>query len=216
MIYGYARVSTTEQNLDRQLEQLRQYITDERYIITDKASGKTFDRRGYNSLVGTANTAPLLHEGDQLLITSLDRLGRNYTEIRAQWEYITRTLKADIKVLEIPLLDTTATDGNLDKRFIADLVLQILSYTAEKERENTRKRQRQGIDVMKVVDGKRISAKTGRPTGRPNAEYPDDWECIYSQWQSGAVTATKAMQMLSMKRTTFYKLAKNYENHRTK
>ena len=216
MIYGYARVSTTEQNLDRQLEQLRRYITDERYIITDKASGKTFDRRGYNSLVGTANTAPLLHEGDQLLITSLDRLGRNYTEIRAQWEYITRTLKADIKVLEIPLLDTTATDGNLDKRFIADLVLQILSYTAEKERENTRKRQRQGIDVMKVVDGKRISAKTGRPTGRPNAEYPDDWECIYSQWQSGTVTATKAMQMLGVKRTTFYKLAKNYESRRTK
>ena len=108
-----------------------------------------------------------------LLITSLDRLGRNYIEIREQWEYITRTLKADIKVLEIPLLDTTATDGNLDKRFIADLVLQILSYTAEKERENTRKRQRQGIDVMQIVDGKRVSAKTGRPTGRPNAMYPD-------------------------------------------
>lgn len=215
MIYGYARVSTTDQNLDRQLEQLKQYIADERYIVTDKASGKNFDRRGYNTLVGTESTAPLLHEGDQLLITSLDRLGRNYIEIKEQWEYITRILKADIKVLEIPLLDTTATDGNLDKRFIADLVLQILSYTAEKERENTRRRQRQGIDVMKVVDGKRISAKTGRPTGRPNAEYPDDWERVYSEWQSGAITATKAMQMLGMKRTTFYKLAKNYETSDT-
>lgn len=215
MIYGYARVSTTDQNLDRQLEQLKQYIADERYIITDRASGKNFDRRGYNTLVGTESTAPLLHEGDLLLITSLDRLGRNYIEIKEQWEYITRTLKADIKVLEIPLLDTTATDGNLDKRFIADLVLQILSYTAEKERENTRRRQRQGIDVMKVVDGKRISAKTGRPTGRPNAEYPDDWERVYSEWQSGAITATKAMQTLGMKRTTFYKLAKNYETSDT-
>ena len=215
MVYGYARVSTTDQNLDRQLEQLKQYVTDERYIITDKASGKNFDRRGYNSLIGTANTAPLLHEGDLLLIMSLDRLGRNYTEIKEQWEFITRTLKADIKVLEIPLLDTTATDGNLDKRFIADLVLQILSYTAEKERESIRKRQRQGIDVMQTVNGKRISAKTGRPTGRPNAEYPDDWERVYSEWQSGAITATKAMQTLGMKRTTFYKLAKNYETSDT-
>lgn len=212
MTYGYARVSTTDQNLDRQLEQLRQHIADDRYIITDKASGKSFDRRGYNSLVGTADTAPLLHEGDILLITSLDRLGRNYVEIREQWEYITRTLKADIKVLEIPLLDTTATDGNLDKRFIADLVLQILSYTAEKERENTRKRQRQGIDVMQVVDGKRISAKTGRPMGRPNAEYPDNWVQIYEQWKAGGITANKAMETLNLKRTTFYKLVKQYEN----
>lgn len=212
MIYGYARVSTTDQNLDRQLEQLRQHIADERYIITDKASGKNFDRRGYNSLVGTADTAPLLHEGDLLLITSLDRLGRNYVEIREQWEYITRTLKVDIKVLEIPLLDTTATDGNLDKRFIADLVLQILSYTAEKERENTRKRQRQGIDVMQVVDGKRVSAKTGRPTGRPNAVYPEQWEQVYKQWKGGEITANKAMELLDLKRTTFYKLVKQYEN----
>ena len=212
MIYGYARVSTAEQNLDRQLEQLRQYITDERYIITDKASGKNFDRRGYNSLVGTDDTAPLLHEGDLLLITSLDRLGRNYIEIKEQWEHITRTLKADIKVLEIPLLDTTATDGNLDKRFIADLVLQILSYTAQTERENIRKRQRQGIDVMQVIDGKRISAKTGRATGRPNAIYPDNWELIYKQWKNKDITANKAMEILNLKRTTFYKLVKHYEN----
>lgn len=212
MTYGYARVSTTDQNLDRQLEQLRQYITDKRYIITDKASGKNFDRRGYNSLVGTADTAPRLHEDDLLLITSLDRLGRNYVEIREQWEYITKTLKADIKVLEIPLLDTTATDGNLDKRFIADLVLQILSYTAEKERENTRKRQRQGIDVMQVVDGKRVSSKTGRPTGRPNAVYPDNWKQVYKQWKEGSITANTAMETLDLKRTTFYKLVKQYEN----
>lgn len=212
MIYGYARVSTTDQNLDRQLEQLKRYITDERYIITDKASGKNFDRKGYNSLVGTADTAPMLHKGDVLLITSLDRLGRNYIEIKQQWEYITRTLEADIKVLEIPLLDTTATDGNLDKRFIADLVLQILSYTAEKERENIKKRQRQGIDVMQTVDGKKVSAKTGRPTGRPNAEYPAQWNEIYTQWKNNEISAVKAMQILQLKKTTFYKLVKMYEN----
>lgn len=212
MIYGYARVSTTDQNLDRQLAMLREVISDDRYIITDKASGKDFNRKGYNSLVGTPETAPLLHEGDLLVIVSLDRLGRNYAEIREQWQLITCTLKADIRVLDMPLLDTSKADGTLDGRFIADLVLQILSYTAEKERESNKKRQRQGIDVMPVVDGKRVSTKTGRPTGRPQAEHPEKWESIYNEWRAGKVTATKAMELLDMKRTTFYKLVKQYEN----
>ena len=203
MIYGYARVSTTDQNLDRQLEQLRQYVTDDRYIITDKVSGKDFNRQGYNTLVGTENTAPLLHSGDMLVIVSLDRLGRNYTEIRKQWEHITKTLNADIKVLDMPLLDTSRNSNSLEGKFIADLVLQILSYTAEKERENIRKRQRQGIDTAKAM-GKRL--------GRPKAEYPDNWEQVYNEWKKGDVTATKAMKILEMKRTTFYKLVKQYEN----
>lgn len=211
MTYGYARVSTEEQNLDRQLEALRQHITDERNIITDKASGKDFDRKGYNSLVGTKESSPMLREGDVLIITSLDRLGRNYIEIKEQWDYITRTIKADIKVLEIPLLDTTNTDGNLDKRFLADLVLQILCYFAEKERENIRKRQRQGIDVMPIVNGRRISTKTGKPSGRANATYPDNWQEVYEQWQDGEITAVKAMEKMKLKRTTFYKLAKQYK-----
>lgn len=201
-IYGYARVSATDQNLDRQLHQIKEYVTDDRYIIMDKASGKDFDRRGYNTLVGTADTAPLLHEGDLLVVVSLDRLGRNYTEIKSQWEHITQKLKADIKVLDMPLLDTTAANGTLDGRFIADLVLQILSYTAEKERENIRKRQRQGIDTAKAQ---------GKHLGRPQAEYPAEWEQIYSQWQDGNITATKAMELLDMKRTTFYKLVKKYK-----
>lgn len=201
MIYGYARVSTADQNLDRQLEQLRQYVSDDRYIITDKASGKDFNRRGYNTLVGTLETTPLLHSGDTLIIISLDRLGRNYTEIREQWELITKTLNADIKVLDMPLLDTSKSNKSLDGRFIADLVLQILSYTAEKERENIRKRQRQGIDTAKAQ---------GRHLGRPKAKFPDGWERVYTEWQSGNITATKAMQELDMKRTTFYKLAKAY------
>lgn len=210
MIYGYARVSTTEQNLDRQLVMLREFITDERYILTDKSSGKNFDRKSYKLLVGTNETAPLLHNGDLLIICSLDRLGRNYIEIREQWQHITCTLKADIKVLDMPLLDTSTSNSSLDGRFIADLVLQILSYTAEKERENTRKRQRQGIDAMQIKDGKHISSKTGRPIGRPQAEYPKNWEEIYSDWKSCKITATKAIELLNMKRTTFYKLANQY------
>ena len=109
---------------------------DERHIRCDKASGKDFNRREWNALIGTKESAPLLREGDLLVVLSLDRLGRNYTEIRQQWEYITTEIGADIKVLDMPLLDTSTSTENLDKRFIADLVLQILSYTAEKERTN--------------------------------------------------------------------------------
>lgn len=210
-VYGYARVSTLDQNLARQLEQLRQYIPDERYIIKDKASGKNFDRRGYNSLIGTADVAPRLNEGDLLIVCSLDRLGRNYSEIREQWELITHRIGANIKVLDMPLLDTSKSRDNLDGRFIADLVLQILSYTAEKERENTRKRQRQGIDAMKVVDGKRVSSKTGRPTGRPAAQFPEAWTEYYTPWKAGQITAVAAMQKLNLTRSTFYKLVHQYE-----
>lgn len=106
---------------------------------------------------------------------------------------------------------TSISKDNLDGRFIADLVLQILSYTAEKERENTRKRQAQGIAVMPVVNGKKVSSKTGNPIGRPNAEYPERWSGIYNDWKLGSITATAAMEILGLKRTTFYKLVKSYE-----
>lgn len=213
MIYGYARISTKEQNLERQVEQLRQYISEERNIITDIQSGKDFNRKGFNSLVGTDKTTPILHEGDLLIICSLDRLGRNYTEICEQWKLITKELKANIKVLDMPLLDTEESESSsLDKRFIADLVLRVLSYVAEKEHENLLKRQRQGIDVMPIVNGKRVSLKKGKgATGRPNATYPENWEQVYKEWQSGKITAVKAMEFLGLKRTTFYKLVKNYK-----
>ena len=159
-IYGYARVSTTDQNLARQIEQLKQFGIPERNIRCDKVSGKTFNRREYNALVGTPDTAPLLRKGDLLVIVSLDRLGRNYTEIKEQWNYIINDIGADIVVLDMPLLDTRQTDDNLDKRFIADLVLQILSYVAQKELENTRRRQKQGLEVMPVINGKKTSLKT--------------------------------------------------------
>ena len=201
-IYGYARVSTVEQNLDRQLKQLHESGIDDRHIIVDKASGKDFHRKGYNSLVGTADTAPMLREGDLLVICSLDRLGRNYTEVKDQWEYITHTLKADIKVLDMPLLDTSKNAGDLDTRFIADLVLQILSYTAEKERINIKARQKQGIEV---------ALQKGVKFGRPSIDFPDNWEAVYKQWEAEEITAKVAMELLNLKRNTFYRLVKKYE-----
>lgn len=209
--YGYARVSSKEQNLDEQLKALREYGIEDRYIIIDKESGKTFDRKGYNSLVGTEQTAPRLQEGDLLVILFLDRLGRDYTEIQRQWEHITKELKANIKVLEIPLLDTTNSDKDLDTRFISDLVLQILSYVAEKERLANQRRRELGIAAMPVnEDGKRVSTKSGNPTGRPEATYPDEWESVISQLDRNEITAVKAMEMLSLKKTTFYRLLKAY------
>ena len=213
-MYGYARVSTKEQNLSRQLEQLREFGIPERNIRCDKISGKTFNRREYNALVGTEETAPLLREGDLLVIISLDRLGRNYTEIREQWNYIINDIGADIVVLDMPLLDTRQSSDNLAKRFIADLVLQILSYVAQKELENTRRRQKQGISAMPVIDGKKISTKTGKPVGRPNAEFPDNWKECYEKWRVGELTAVKCMEILNLKRSTFYKLVKIYEKQK--
>ena len=200
--YGYARVSDKDQNLDRQIEALIAFGISERNIKVDKASGKDFNRKAYLSLVGTEQTEPLLRQGDLLVVLSLDRLGRNYTEIREQWNYITHEIKADIKVLDMALLDTRNSNDSLEKKFIADLVLQILSYVAEKERLNMKIRQAQGIKSAK---------DKGKPTGRPKAEYPNDWQDTYKQWKLGQITAVKAMNILDMKRTTFYKLVKKYE-----
>lgn len=211
MKYGYIRVSTREQNTMRQYEQIRQYIDDDRFIFEDKASGKDFKRDSYLLLTGTEKTAPLLRKGDVLYICSIDRLGRNYNEIHREWRKITKEICADIVVLDLPLLNTTA-DSSLDNRFIADLTLQILAYVAEKERVSIKARQRAGIDVMPIVNGKRISAKTGNAMGRPSIDFPKDWKEVYNEWQNGTITATAAMQMLHLKRTTFYNLVHRYQD----
>ncbi len=212
--YGYIRVSEKNQNLQRQWKIMtEQEGIPPKYIFEDKASGKDFNRKAYNALVGTENTVPLLREGDLLVIYSIDRLGRNYTEIQEQWRHITKTLKADIKVLDMPLLDTGCNNGsNLERTFIADLVLQILSYCAQKERENILARQKQGIAAMNVVDGKKVSLKTGRPTGRPPIDFPQNWDKVYSQWKSGQITGVAARQLLGLKVNTFYKLLHQYED----
>lgn len=213
--YAYIRVSEKHQNLQRQWKVMTE---DEgippKYIFEDKASGKNFNRKAYNALVGTEDTVPLLREGDLLVIYSIDRLGRNYSEIREQWKHITQTLKADIKVIDMPLLDTRSTNGNdLERTFIADLVLQILSYCAQKERENILIRQKQGIDAMKIVNGRKVSSKTGRPTGRPEIGFPENWDEIYPQWKSGMISSVNARKLFNppLKTNTFYKLVHQYE-----
>lgn len=203
MIYGYARVSSKEQNLERQIKELKGAGVEERNILMDKQSGKDFNRKSYNLLVGTDTTAPLLREGDVLTVYSIDRLGRNYTEIMKQWQYITQEIKADIRVLDMPLLDTRNNGDSLDSRFVADLVLQILSYVAQKERENIKVRQLQGIAVAK---------EQGKHLGRPAAEFPDNWEAVYNEWKSHNITAVQAMKQTNLKKNTFYNLVKRYEN----
>lgn len=197
--YGYARVSSKDQNLDRQLDQLKNAGVDT--IFSDKASGKNFDRPSWNSLIDS------LKAGDLLVVVSLDRMGRNYTDIKEQWQHITHDIKADIKVLDMPMLDTSQSADSLDRRFIADLVLQILSYTAEKERKNIHARQANGIESAK---------KRNVKFGRPCATFPADWEKVYKTWKAEQITATAAMQQLDMKRTTFYKLVKQYEQEHNK
>lgn len=200
VVFGYARVSARDQNLDRQLDQLREVVPDERNIITDMQSGKDFDRKGYNTLVGSDQNAPLLRKGDLLIITSLDRLGRNYTEIHQQWDRITKEIGADIRVLDMPMLDTTAGDGSLDHRFIADLVLQILAYVSEKERLAIKSRQKQGIAAAQL---------RGKKFGRPKVSIPENYERIISAWKAGDITAKEAMTRTGLKRSSFYRLVKS-------
>ena len=226
MEYGYIRVSAKDQNEDRQFEAMKEANIDINCIYIDRQSGKDFNREQYKLLVGRSGHAPVLREGDLLTILSIDRLGRNYTEVMNEWQYITRKIKADIRVIDMPLLDTRKSGGDLDNRFVADLVLQILSYVAEKERENIRHRQQQGIDAMEATckkvdrvtpdkDGnikqKYISRKTGKAVGRPEAEYPAEWETVYRAWKAKEITAVQAMERLSLKKSTFYNLVKRYE-----
>ncbi|SHL35923.1 recombinase family protein [Fibrobacter sp. UWH6] len=194
--WAYARVSTTDQNLDRQLSALMPLLEDPRNLITDKASGKDFDRRGWRSLVGSDMNAPMMREGDTLIMVSLDRMGRNYTEIRENWLLITQTLKCNVRILDMPLLDTTQSAGSLDGRFIADLVLQILSYTAEKERLNIKARAAAGIATAKAK---------GVKFGRPNATKPAGWDGVVELWQKGDITATEAARRLNTTNMTFYR-----------
>ncbi len=144
MKYGYARVSTKEQNEDRQIENLLKNGVEKDNIFIDKISGKNFNRPEYQNLVAK------LQEGDVLYIHSIDRLGRNYDMILEEWNRITKTIKADIIVLDMPLLDTTQDRSNLTGKFMADLVLQILSYVAEVERNKIRERSREGIELAKA------------------------------------------------------------------
>lgn len=196
-IYGYIRVSSKDQNEARQIEQMKNHGVDERFIFIDKESGKNFDRKEYQLI------KRVLNQGDLLIVEAIDRFGRNYREILKEWREITEEIKADIKVLDMPLLDTTQYKDTLGN-FVSDLVLQVLSFVAERERDNIRKRQRQGIAVAKAK---------GVRFGRPKHIIDDNFVKAYKQWKSGKITAVKAMELCMMKRNTFYRRVKEYENN---
>ncbi|MFZ2539495.1 MAG: recombinase family protein [Oscillospiraceae bacterium] len=194
--YGYIRVSDADQNEARQVKAMQDAGIDERFILIDKQSGKDFNRPQYQILKNA------LREGDLLIIKSIDRLGRNYKEIMKEWQAITQDIKADIKVLDMALLDTTLHKDLLGT-FISDLILQVLAYVAQQERDNIKQRQAEGIAIAKAQ---------GKHLGRPKIEYPANFEMVYKDWKDGNITAKKAMQLLDLKTTSFYKLVKQYES----
>jgi DNA invertase Pin-like site-specific DNA recombinase len=191
-VYGYARVSSTEQHLDRQIEALSAYGVEDRHIITDKQSGKNFDRPGYQTL-----KEQLLRSGDVLVIKELDRLGRNYEQIKVEWHDL-RQLGVDIVVLDMPVL-STADKSDLEKLLIANIVFELLAYLSETERIKIKTRQAEGVAAAR---------KKGIKFGRPKTKIPQDFMDEVRKWQAGEQTAIATMQALNLKRTTFYKLVK--------
>ena len=193
--FAYCRVSTNEQNEDRQVKTMLDLGINERDIFIDKCSGKNFERPQYQAL------KIQLRKGDILVVKSIDRLGRNYKQICDEWREITNDIKANIKVLDMPLLDTTRTDGLIGE-VISDIVLQLLSYVAEQERSFINQRQSEGIKNAK---------EKGVRFGKPPIEYPNNWNEVYTIWQNKEITAREAMKRLNLKPTSFYKLAKKYQ-----
>lgn len=193
--FGYIRVSTKDQNEGRQFDAMINAGINERDIYMDKQSGKNFDRPQYQLL------KRIIRKGDVLYIHSLDRFGRNKEEILKEWNDLTKNLEADIVVMDMPLLDTTQYKDSLGT-FIADLVLQILSWMAEEDRNRIRKSQREGIDT---------ALKNGVKFGRPEIVVSDEFIEVYNRWKSEEITAVTAMRLLNLKKTTFYKLVKKYE-----
>jgi len=193
--FYYARVSTREQNLDRQICAFKELGATERDIITDKESGKNLEREGYLALKNT-----LLRRGDTLVIKSLDRLSRNKTDIKNELQYF-KDNGIRLKVLDLP---TTLMDCPEGQEWVWDMVnnilIEVIGTIAQQERETTKARQTEGIAVAKAK---------GVPFGRPKALQPDNWESVICEWKNGKITAKKAMELTQTKRTTFYKLAKS-------
>ena len=192
-IFGYARVSSKEQNEERQLVAFKEYGIDERDIYVDRQSGKDFNRENYITL------KHILRENDLLVIKSIDRLGRNYNQIIDEWKDITKNIKADIVVIDMALLDTRKNKDLLGT-FISDLVLQILSYVAEQERAFIKQRQKEGITNAK---------KNGVKFGRPKIKKPQDFDVVVSRWKNKEIKSKEAMELLGLKPNTFYNLLKD-------
>lgn len=197
MKYAYIRVSTKDQNIDRQVEAMKEAGIDKSKMFIDKQSGKDFERKNYKKMLRK------LKAGDEVYIKSIDRLGRNYEEIIEQWRILTKDKDVDVSVLDLPILDTRNKINGLTGKFIADLVLQILSYVAQIERENIRQRQAEGI---------RIAKEKGVKFGRPVMDIPENFDSIYQLWENNLISLREAGRMLEISHTTFQRLAKRYNN----
>lgn len=191
-IFGYVRVSTKEQNEDRQLLALSDYQIPAKNIYMDKLSGKNFDRPAYKKLTRR------LKKGDLLVVKSIDRLGRNYEDIIEQWKFITKEIEADIVILDMPLLDTRR-DKDLLGTFISDLVLQILSFIAQTEREYIQQRQAEGIAAAKA---------RGVRFGRPALPVHERFEEFYLKWEKGLISSRSAAKEMNISQRTFLNWAK--------
>lgn len=194
--YAYVRVSTKEQNIDRQLAALEPYNIPKKNIYCDYQSGKDFDRPAYQKMLKR------LKSGDLLILKSVDRLGRNYNEILVQWQNITKDIGADILVLDMDLLDTRAKNGNLTGTLIADMVLQIMAYFAQTERESIHQRQAEGIAAARAK---------GKHLGRRADPLPEGFETICVQCHDGELSTREAAEALTMKHTTFYRHFRAWE-----
>ncbi len=192
--YGYARVSSRDQNPARQLEAFQAVNLKNEVVFVDKISGKNFEREQYQKLLKK------MRKGDLLYIKSIDRLGRNYQEIKNQWQYLTQKKQIDIVVLDMPLLDTRE-GKDLMGTFISDLILQLLSYVAENERNMIRQRQSEGIAAAK---------SRGVKFGKPPMKLPDNFEQEYQNWKRGEITGIQAAERCHMPKSTFYYKAKYY------
>ncbi len=195
-VYGYVRVSAKDQCEERQLLAMREFGVSEKKVFTDKLSGKDFERPQYKRLLRK------LHSGDVLVIKAIDRLGRNYGEIQEQWRLITKEKHADIVVLDMPLLDTRQKAEDLTGTFIADLVLQILCYVAQVERENIRQRQAEGIAAAKA---------RGVKFGREKKPIPEEFGGLWEKFRRGEVTARAAAAELGVVHSTFLKWGNGIE-----
>ena len=193
MDYGYIRVSSKDQNVDRQMSALLKEGVNKKHIYIDKQSGKNFDRPAYKRLMKK------LKSGDVLIVKSIDRLGRNYAEILEQWHTVTKVLQAEIYVLDFPLLDTRKKDNDLTGTFIADLVLQILSYVAQTERDFIHQRQAEGIAAAQ---------ERGVKFGRKKLDLPDSFDMAKEKYEAGLILYRQTAELCGMSASSFYRYCK--------
>lgn len=195
--YGYVRVSSADQNEDRQLRVMTELNVPDENVFIDKQSGKDFDRPEYRRMIAHVNA------GDLIYVVSIDRLGRNYEEIQQQWKKLTKEIGADLCVLDMPVLDTRQ-GKDLMGTFVADLVLQILSFVAETERNHIRQRQKEGIAAAKL---------RGVRFGRPPKELPENFSELVEQWKEKKITHSDLLGMCNVSESTLYRRLRKKKNH---